>query len=92
MTEMASLADISFDQSTIEEQNFGGLTLEPLVADHQLVAEESRKLVYKDGDFCLFHPQSMTEVESKDVMKLQEKLVKHYNKSMCTVIIEHLLP
>ena len=52
-----------------------GLTLEPLIADSGLNSEESRKLVYKDGDFCLFRPKSVEEIDSKDVMKIQEKLV-----------------
>ena len=53
--------------------NVSGLTLEPLVAGGEVDLEESRKLVYKDGDFCLFRPHSVEEVESKDVMKIQEK-------------------
>ena len=53
--------------------NIGGLTLEPVIADGELASEETRKLVYKDGDFCLFRPHSLEEVDSKDVMKIQEK-------------------
>ncbi len=56
--------------------NVGGLTLEPSIAGGELALEETRKLVYKDGDFCVFCPHSLEEVESKDVMKIQEKYGK----------------
>ena len=32
----------------------GGLTLEPLVVDHD--SKGNRELVYKDGDYCLLQP------------------------------------
>ena len=68
MSEFSSLGDNSDGAP-----NMGGLTLEPVVVDHESTSDESRKLVYKDGDFCLFQPHSLEEVESKDVMKIQEK-------------------
>ena len=49
----------------------GGLTLEPLVVDHE--SKGNRELVYKDGDYCLLQPLAMTEISSEDLMKLQDK-------------------
>ena len=49
----------------------GGLTLEPLVVDHD--SKGNRELVYKDGDYCLLQPLAMTEISSEDLMKLQDK-------------------
>ncbi len=67
-SEFSSLGDNSCDGAP---NIIGGLTLEPVIVDH--TSEESRQLVYKDGDFCLFQPHSLEEVASQDVMKIQEQ-------------------
>lgn len=50
-----------------------GVSLEPLAVNKGFNSEENRKLVLKDGDFCLFKLRSFEMAEIADVMKIQEK-------------------